>query len=165
MGISVVEYGRIAGLHHPELSAFTATGSALSVASGRLSFTYGAQGPSMSVDTACSSSLVCVHLAVKAISVNECPDAAVCGINLTQDVVTQVRLGYRLPNPLVCEPTLICRLRHQPGPRPRDTGEARGPASLTDRRYAPLDVLGLTVVLWRPKAKFFSWWGPKPSSD
>ena len=70
------------------VSAFGATGSALSVASGRLSFTYGAQGPCMSIDTACSAALVAAHLAVKAISAQECGGAAACGTNLTQDVTT-----------------------------------------------------------------------------
>ena len=62
--------------------AYHATGTNSSVSAGRLSYTFGLKGPSMSLDTACSASLVAAHLANTAVQSGEIPGALVGGVSL-----------------------------------------------------------------------------------
>ncbi len=65
-----------------ERDFYTITGCGRSSASGRLSFTFGFQGPSITVDTACSSSLVAVHMACQALWSGEIDMALAGGANV-----------------------------------------------------------------------------------
>ncbi len=83
------------------LDAYSASGSAHSVAAGRLSYVLGLQGPSLAVDTACSSSLVAIHLAVQSLRRGECDLALAGGVNaiLAPDTgIALSKLGMMAPD-------------------------------------------------------------------
>ena len=85
------------------IDAYIATGSAHSIASGRISYILGLEGPSLSVDTACSSSLIAVHLACQSLRLGECRLALAGGVNLILAPETTIALSKsRMMSPDGC---------------------------------------------------------------
>ncbi|CAA9286651.1 MAG: Modular polyketide synthase, partial [uncultured Corynebacteriales bacterium] len=82
IGLTVNDYLALIGERPSEVEGYIGTGNLGSVASGRVSYTLGLEGPALTLDTACSSSLVAIHLAAQSLRSNECTLALAGGVTV-----------------------------------------------------------------------------------
>ncbi|WP_451916704.1 beta-ketoacyl synthase N-terminal-like domain-containing protein, partial [Actinoplanes siamensis] len=93
-GLYGVDYGpRMGSGEAAEVEGYALTGTYPSVASGRVSYVLGLEGPAVSTDTACSSSLTAIHQAVRSLRSGECTLALAGGVSTMPTPGVLVELG------------------------------------------------------------------------
>ncbi|MFE9581131.1 SDR family NAD(P)-dependent oxidoreductase [Nocardia sp. NPDC006044] len=96
LGIISADYGPTMNgdANHKDADAvpFLVTGLTPSVASGRVAYALGLQGPAVSIDTACSSSFAAIHQAVQSLRLGECSLALAGGVTVA--TTAEIFVGF-----------------------------------------------------------------------
>ncbi|WP_381802503.1 type I polyketide synthase [Streptomyces niveus] len=92
VGTNGQDYATVTQNSREDLAGHAMTGLSPSVASGRLAYTLGLEGPAITLDTASSSSLVALHWAARSLRSGECTMALAGGVTVMSTPVGFV--GY-----------------------------------------------------------------------
>ncbi|WP_344641621.1 beta-ketoacyl synthase N-terminal-like domain-containing protein, partial [Kitasatospora cystarginea] len=82
VGVMYNDYGMLLQQSAEGAEGHVGTGTSGSIASGRVSYTLGLEGPAVTIDTACSSSLVALHLACQSLRQGESTLALAGGVTV-----------------------------------------------------------------------------------
>ncbi|KAJ4286521.1 hypothetical protein N0V90_013221 [Kalmusia sp. IMI 367209] len=93
IGVMASDYADLTVRDPETLPLYAGTGTARSILSNRISYTFDLHGPSLTLDTACSSSLVALHQAVQGLQTGDATCAVVGGVNLIFDPMLYVMLS------------------------------------------------------------------------
>ena len=95
VGIASNDYAQLQQRYTPysDITGHMGTGSAMSIAAGRIAYFLGWHGPAIATDTACSSSLVSIHLACQSLRNGESNLALAGGVNLTLSPIANISLS------------------------------------------------------------------------
>ncbi len=93
IGAAAQEYGPRLYQETDGFAGYLATGVPACIASGRIAYTLGLQGPALTIDTGCSSSLAAVHLGTRSLRSGECDLAVVGGATVMCSPSVYIGLG------------------------------------------------------------------------